>query len=302
MLDAADAYIDKRLGEFAHNVSLDAENVAQIDATASSTIEAWDATSVVLAFNSIGWKPSNILFNAVDALIGDPLISGAFNGEQPAEAQAYLQDVYGQRDRRSFAHREFQGAARRRGRQREHRRRRRRLPVQHQTRRPEGHLRRQEQLRRGAWSTATARPARPSGGLITSNKVDSFARAFITFTGAAQGAVTVTGAVTISAADQTGIDAHSSVVQDVTTTNTLTGLRRPRRRDDRQERLQVHDRVGDADAGTTATSVRVGPTYGGRRRHRQHLRVRRYGRDAQPRSPELRDRHDGLEEARRRRV
>ena len=31
--------------------------------------------SAVVAFNSIGWKPSNLLFNAVDALVGDPLIS-----------------------------------------------------------------------------------------------------------------------------------------------------------------------------------------------------------------------------------
>ena len=47
----------------------------------------------MLVFNSIGWKPSNILFNAVDALLGDPLISSAFNGEQPAHAQAYIRDT-----------------------------------------------------------------------------------------------------------------------------------------------------------------------------------------------------------------
>ena len=53
-----------------------------MDATATSKIEAWDNLSFVLAFNSIGWKPSNILFNAIDAILGDPLISSAFNGEQ----------------------------------------------------------------------------------------------------------------------------------------------------------------------------------------------------------------------------
>jgi hypothetical protein len=55
---------------------------------------------------------------------------------------------------------------------------------------------------------------------ITSNKVESFARACITFTCAVSDVID--GAVTISAADQTGIDAHSGR-PDVTTTNT-TGL------------------------------------------------------------------------------
>ena len=66
---------------------------SQIDATATSQIEAWTAIGAVLAFNSIGWKPSNILFNAVDALLGDPLISTAFDGEQPSDAQAYIRDT-----------------------------------------------------------------------------------------------------------------------------------------------------------------------------------------------------------------
>ena len=48
--------------------------------------------SVVLAFNSIGWKPQNVLFNAIDAIVGDPLISSAFNGQQPSEALAYIRD------------------------------------------------------------------------------------------------------------------------------------------------------------------------------------------------------------------
>ena len=38
------------------------------------------AVGVELAFNTIGWKRSNLLFDALDALLGDPLISTAFGG------------------------------------------------------------------------------------------------------------------------------------------------------------------------------------------------------------------------------
>ena len=45
-----------------------------MDATATSKIESWDNISFVLVFNSIGWKSQNLLFNAIDAIMGDPLI------------------------------------------------------------------------------------------------------------------------------------------------------------------------------------------------------------------------------------
>ena len=49
-----------------------------------------NAVGMELAFNTIGWKRSNILFAAVDALIGDPLISSAFGGQQPALTEASI--------------------------------------------------------------------------------------------------------------------------------------------------------------------------------------------------------------------
>ena len=68
-----------------------ASNTATLSAIAKSQIEGFDKTfGAVLAFNTIGWKPSNILFNAVDAILGDPLISTAFNGQQPSEARAWI--------------------------------------------------------------------------------------------------------------------------------------------------------------------------------------------------------------------
>ena len=61
------------------SVNVDAQNFSLIDAFTKSKVEAWDSKTAVVAFNTIGWQSQNVLFNAVDALIGDPLISSAFN-------------------------------------------------------------------------------------------------------------------------------------------------------------------------------------------------------------------------------
>ena len=64
-----------------------------------------------------------------------------------------------------------------------------------------------------------------AGGIVlASNKVSTFAHAEIVFTGATQGEVTAGGDVTVLAQDTAAIDSHSSVVQDVVTTNDLSGL------------------------------------------------------------------------------
>ena len=58
-------------------------------ATNDSSIEAADAerddlrrqsVGIELAFNTIGWKRTNLLFAALDALLGDPFVSTAFGG------------------------------------------------------------------------------------------------------------------------------------------------------------------------------------------------------------------------------
>ena len=47
-----------------------------------------------LVFNTIGWRPSNLLFNAVDAILGDPLISTAFDGQAPFSATASIRGTH----------------------------------------------------------------------------------------------------------------------------------------------------------------------------------------------------------------
>ena len=77
----------------AGNILVDADNTALIDASAlNAVISGGTGVGVTLAFNSIGWLPQNVLFNTVDALIGDPAVSSAFNGEVPSGARAYADD------------------------------------------------------------------------------------------------------------------------------------------------------------------------------------------------------------------
>ncbi|TVS11137.1 MAG: hypothetical protein EA424_24230, partial [Planctomycetaceae bacterium] len=88
----------------AGGVSVEAENKASLTATvvngatASSSGDGSDsgattAIGVTLAFNTIGWKSQNVLFNTVDAILGDPLIAEAFGGQHPSNATATIVDT-----------------------------------------------------------------------------------------------------------------------------------------------------------------------------------------------------------------
>ena len=72
---------------------IDAENTSNITATtqaqtSSSSSGGGNATSVglVLAFNTIGYDASNVLFNAVDALLGNALLGDENAGGATASA------------------------------------------------------------------------------------------------------------------------------------------------------------------------------------------------------------------------
>jgi len=77
----------------AGGVTVSAANTAQIDAKLVNAAESGNqAIAVTLAFNSIGWQKQNVLFNTLDALIGDPAIANAFGGDQGADAKAWMVD------------------------------------------------------------------------------------------------------------------------------------------------------------------------------------------------------------------
>ena len=183
------------------SVTVDAKNVSQLTATANTKVEGWTAYSGIAAFNSIGWKPSNVLFNAIDALIGDPLISSAFDGEQPAEARAWIAgtplDVGGDLSVTAVS-----GA---------------RLTAVMGT----------ENLAEAALDIVFSKQWQAKGiaggAIVASNKVSSLAEAWIEYVGA-RGPVDVVGALSVTARDTAGIDATSTIVQLATSANTLAGL------------------------------------------------------------------------------
>ncbi|MBR9891184.1 LEPR-XLL domain-containing protein, partial [bacterium] len=73
------------------NVRVEAMNTANLTAENLAMVGSGDTgVGVLLAFNSVGWEPSNVLFNTLDGILGDPLISSAFNGEAPVDAEAYI--------------------------------------------------------------------------------------------------------------------------------------------------------------------------------------------------------------------
>ncbi|MDA8435110.1 MAG: hypothetical protein M0Z98_03915, partial [Actinomycetales bacterium] len=223
VLSTTDAYVEGgSLGtsqEPIGDVTVTAANVAQIDATSTSRIEAWTAVSAVLAFNSIGWKASNLLFNAVDALLGDPLISSAFNGEQPAHALAYIRntpihstgDVTVTADDaaqlNAVAGNENVAEAA--------------VDLLFMSAGQKGDKKSKDKSKQtdGYGASGLA-----GGAILASNKVSSYAKAFIEFTGGANGVVDADGAVVVWAEDRSGIDAQSTVVQSAITTNDLSGI------------------------------------------------------------------------------
>jgi hypothetical protein len=94
VLSSAEAYAVDSDILTAGDVRLDASHTSGMDATIHSATNTGDTgVGITLAFNTLGWKSQNFLFNAVDALLGDPLISGAFDGQQPAATLAYLRDT-----------------------------------------------------------------------------------------------------------------------------------------------------------------------------------------------------------------
>ena len=97
-------------GTGAGGVTVDAENTATLTATTVNAATATTTTTgtggtggtggsgntapgVTLAFNTIGYKAQNVLFNTIDALIGDPAIANAFGLENPSNATATMLDT-----------------------------------------------------------------------------------------------------------------------------------------------------------------------------------------------------------------
>ncbi|MGC9328916.1 MAG: hypothetical protein ACP5I1_14875, partial [Candidatus Hinthialibacter sp.] len=90
VLSRANAYITESqvstgLGS-SGNIVLKGFNDSLIDAATYTEANAKETIGIVVAFNSIGWDSSNILFEAIDALLGTDWLTS----EQPAEVLTYI--------------------------------------------------------------------------------------------------------------------------------------------------------------------------------------------------------------------
>ena len=78
----------------AGDISIAATDESIVDAKVLSNANSGDtAVAAVLAFNSIGWESQNILFHAVDSLVGASDGPAAFGSEQPSGALAEVKNT-----------------------------------------------------------------------------------------------------------------------------------------------------------------------------------------------------------------
>jgi len=75
VLSRADAFIrDSEITTNTGDLNVEGTNTSTIDATVNSSTSTSDTgVGITLAFNSIGWQSQNLLFNALDTIIGRPL-------------------------------------------------------------------------------------------------------------------------------------------------------------------------------------------------------------------------------------
>ncbi len=88
-------YVSSQLSAGSGGISVVAINAAQLDAqalVASATSGGGDQETIgaILAFNALGYDPENVLFNSIDALLGDDYLADA----DPSNATAYIHDTY----------------------------------------------------------------------------------------------------------------------------------------------------------------------------------------------------------------
>ncbi|HLZ10071.1 MAG TPA: hypothetical protein VKT80_15885, partial [Chloroflexota bacterium] len=176
---------DATLSAGSGGIVVDAQDTAQLNATtlvASSTGGAGSQKDfdLSIAFNSIGYAPENILFNAVDALIGGDYLSNP----TPDNATAYVSHVSVSQDLGD-------------------------LSVT-----AESNEQVNATVSNAASSTTSALYDASStgfGGVLASNKVSGSAIAFIDETGVAN-PIDITGALTVSATDGSGIYSNVKLV------------------------------------------------------------------------------------------
>ncbi|KAF0119389.1 MAG: parallel beta-helix repeat-containing protein [Rhodospirillaceae bacterium] len=161
-----------------------AANTSDIDATLDSSTSTGDkVVGVTLAFNTLGWEAQNVLFGAIDALLGTNI-----GDEQPASVTASITEstleVTGDLTVRAESAAQLNATA--------------------------------SNAAISAASALYGASGAATSGLLTSNMVSSTAKAFIKD---ATGTVRAGGTLTVAATDTAGIYANIKLVSSSTTTN-----------------------------------------------------------------------------------
>ena len=87
----AHAYITGSDADAADDLTVEAINSAELEATAHQLVETGDlGVNVLLAFNAVGWEPQNVIFTTIDTLIGSEEIASAFDANQRISAFAHI--------------------------------------------------------------------------------------------------------------------------------------------------------------------------------------------------------------------
>ncbi len=77
----------------AGDISVGAKTNGSLIATVINAVSGGQrGVGITVSFNSVGWRPQNLLFNAIDALIGSPEISQAFDGTNASGSLARVVD------------------------------------------------------------------------------------------------------------------------------------------------------------------------------------------------------------------
>jgi hypothetical protein len=175
------------------DLTVNAKNTSTIDATVSNIATSGDkAYGATIAMNVIGWAAESLLFNALDGIIGDPAVN-ALGLESPSLVEAYILNstlnVAEDLTVSALSAAQLNAV-----------------------------LDNQSISEASALVDATGMGV---GGAVSGNMVSSKARAFIDYSVPSPGnnTVQVGGNLVVSAQDQAGIDAHSSVTSSSTTTN-----------------------------------------------------------------------------------
>ncbi|WP_343068688.1 LEPR-XLL domain-containing protein [Methylorubrum zatmanii] len=180
-------------------VTVSSENSSKIEAEATGSVTGeTTAIGFTLAFNTVGFQQQNPLYNAVDTIVGDPLIATATKSENPAGATAFLtgSTVTAKRDVSVTADSQAQITA------------------------SVGNKAEQADSAETVHKAETGAHGISAGAVLALNKVSARAEAFIgaetvADTAPAQTAATVSstdGTVTVSAKNQAGIESTSTMI------------------------------------------------------------------------------------------